>query len=202
LEGNLKILKKIFSWVFPIAMGLLIGFAVRQYFVSASFIKGTSMQPNLQNAEVVGVFKTLPIRRNAVIIFNAHGEDPEAKASTDYYVKRVIGLPGDTVSSNNGTIYVNNQPLNQSYISQYQRSTGTGNWNLQSLSTHWTKDQNSVKVPRNKYFVLGDHRSVSNDSRYWGFVNKDKVLGVVKTVPFDKNAGKVNHSTDSLAGSN
>ncbi|GAF37885.1 signal peptidase I [Lentilactobacillus farraginis] len=198
----MKTLKKIFSWVLPIAMGLLIGLAVRQYFVSASFIQGTSMQPNLKNAEMVGVFKTLPIQRNSVIIFDAHGEDPESHKTPDYYVKRVIGLPGDTVSSNNGTIYVNNRPLNQDYISQAQRTTGTGNWDLQSLSLHWTRDQNSTKVPQNKYFVLGDHRSVSNDSRYWGFVDKDKVQGVVKTAPFDKNADKVNDATSLLANAN
>lgn len=198
----MKKLKTIMSWLLPIAIGLLIGIAVRQYFVSASLIKGTSMKPNLQNSEVVSVFKTLPIHRNSVIIFNAHGEDPKATSQTDYYVKRVIGLPGDTVSSNNGTIYINGQRLNQNYINRYQRGQGTGNWDLRSLSAHWAKNQNAVKVPRNHYFVLGDHRSVSNDSRYWGFVDKDKVLGVVKTAPFDKNAAKINHSSAALTGLN
>ncbi|WP_373702687.1 signal peptidase I, partial [Weissella soli] len=44
----------------------------------------------------------------------------------------------------------------------------------------WQKNENTIVVPKGKYFVLGDHRSVSNDSRYWGFVDKSKVMGVVK----------------------
>lgn len=193
----MKRLKTILSYLLPVIIGLLVGIGVRQYFASASLIKGPSMKPNLHTSEVVGVFKTLPIHRNSVIIFDANGEDPQVK-KTDYYVKRVIGLPGDTVSSYNGTIYVNNHPLNQDYISQRQRSTGTGNWNLQSLSSQWVRDRNSTKVPSGKYFVLGDHRSVSNDSRYWGFVDQSKVQGVVKTPPFNKNARQVNSASAEL----
>ncbi len=194
----MKLTSKLLAIILPIAAGLLIGLGIRQYFASASLIKGPSMEPNLQNSEVVGVFKTLPIHRNTVIIFNAHGEDPDATKKVDYYVKRVIGLPGDTVTSNNGQIYINNKVLNQGYISQRERVIGTGNWDLLSLSSHWRRFKHAMRVPQNEYFVLGDHRSVSNDSRYWGFVDKDKVLGVVKTAPFNKDSKEINSASATL----
>ena len=89
---------------------------------------------------------------------------------------------GDTVSSKNGNIYVNGKKINQDYISKSQRTTGTGNWTLRSISVQnsWLKNNGATKVPKGEYFVLGDHRSVSNDGRYWGFVPKSKIDGVVK----------------------
>ena len=79
-------------------------------------------------------------------------------------------------------IYVNGKKINQGYISMKQRDAGTGNWNLKSISVQnsWLKHNGATKVPKGEYFVLGDHRSVSNDGRYWGFVPKSKIDGVVK----------------------
>jgi len=69
---------------------------------------------------------------------------------------------------------------------------------LKSLSKSWPRNVNSVKVPKGKYFALGDHRSVSNDGRYWGFVPKDKVLGVAKTFFWETNKTK-RDNVNSLA---
>lgn len=139
------------------------------------------MQPNLQNNERVFCLKRSQIHHGSVVIFDANGVDPQVAVKTDY-VKRVIGLPGDTVRSKNGNIYVNGKKINQSYISMSQRDAGTGNWNLKSISVQnsWLKNNGATKVPKGEYFVLGDHRSVSNDGRYWGFVPKNKIDGVVK----------------------
>ena len=96
----------------------------------------------------------------------------------------------------NGVIKVNGKAVDQDFIPESeQTATNTvnnvGNWSsLTELGDHmgWQREK-TVKVPKGEYFVLGDHRTVSNDSRYWGFVNKDKVLGVVK-VPFWGEATK------------
>lgn len=169
------------SWVVPIVIGLLIALLIKQFFFQIVRVDGPSMQPNLQNNERVFCLKQSQIRHGSVVIFNADGVDPQVAIKTDY-VKRVIGLPGDTVRSKNGNIYVNNKEINQNYISMKQRDAGTGNWDLKSISVQnsWLKHNGATKVPAGEYFVLGDHRSVSNDGRYWGFVPKSKIDGVVK----------------------
>lgn len=187
----MKALKEILSWIVPIAIGLLAALLIKNYVFQLVRVDGPSMQPNLENNERVLVSKRSTIHRGSVIVFEAQGVDPQVTTSTDY-VKRVIALPGDTVSSKNGVIYVNGKKTDQSYIGTSERTTGTGNWNLQSISVEnqWQKNQGATKVPKGEYFVLGDHRSVSNDGRYWGFVSKNKILGVVKVPFWNRDATK------------
>ncbi len=177
----MKTFRQVISWVIPIVIGLLIALLIKQFLFQVVRVDGPSMQPNLQNNERVFCLKRSQIHHGSVVIFDANGVDPQVAVKTDY-VKRVIGLPGDTVRSKNGNIYVNGKKINQSYISMSQRDAGTGNWNLKSISVQnsWLKNNGATKVPKGEYFVLGDHRSVSNDGRYWGFVPKNKIDGVVK----------------------
>ena len=177
----MKTFRQVMSWVIPIVIGLLIALLIKQFLFQVVRVDGPSMQPNLQNNERVFCLKRSQIHHGSVVIFDANGVDPQVAVKTDY-VKRVIGLPGDTVRSKNGNIYVNGKKINQSYISMRQRDAGTGNWNLKSISVQnsWLKNNGATKVPKGEYFVLGDHRSVSNDGRYWGFVPKNKIDGVVK----------------------
>ncbi|MFC6181392.1 signal peptidase I [Lactiplantibacillus daowaiensis] len=193
----MKTFKNIMSWVLPIVAGLLIAMLIRHFVFSMVRVDGPSMEPNLENNERVAVVKTAKIKRLSVIVFNAYHVDPDATAKNVKYVKRVIGMPGDTVSSRNGQLYVNGKKLKQDFISTFERTQGTGDWNLWSLSNKngWTIK--TTKVPKNKYFVLGDHRSVSNDSRYWGFVPKNKVIGVVK-VPFWDTSATKRHNVNAL----
>lgn len=169
------------SWLVPIIIGLLIALLIKQFLFQIVRVDGPSMQPNLQNNERVFCLKASKIHRGSVVIFDANGVDPQVATRTNY-VKRVIGVPGDTVKSKDGNIYVNNKKINQNYINADQRDSGTGNWTLKSISVqnNWLKNNGATKVPNGEYFVLGDHRSVSNDGRYWGFVPKSKIDGVVK----------------------
>lgn len=187
----MKALKEIFSWIVPIVIGLLVALLIKDFVFQLVRVDGPSMQPNLENNERVLVFKQSEIRRGSVIVFDANGVDPQAAVKTDY-VKRVIGKPGDTVSANNGNLYVNGKKVKQDYINSSERSAGTGNWSLASISqtNRWPKHLGATKVPKGEYFVLGDHRSVSNDGRYWGFVPKKKILGVVKVPFWDTNKTK------------
>ena len=156
------------------------------------------MEPNLDNNERVAVVKTAKIRHLSVIVFNAYHVDPDARSKTVKYVKRVIGMPGDTVKAQDGKLYVNGKVVPQKFISQYERTQGTTNWNLSELSTRYSWRLKTTTVPKNSYFVLGDHRSVSNDSRYWGFVPASSVLGVVK-VPFWDSSSTKRHNINSIS---
>ena len=169
------------SWIVPIAIGLLLALLIKQFAFQFVRVDGPSMQPNLQNNERVVCLKQAKIHRGSVVVFDANGVDPQVSVKTEY-VKRVIGLPGDTVEAKNGNLYVNGKKVDQSYISKSERSSGTGTWTLHSISQEnsWVLHNGAYKVPKGEYFVLGDHRSVSNDSRYWGFVPKSKIVGVVK----------------------
>lgn len=177
----MKAFRETMSWVIPIIIGLIIALLIKQFFFQIVRVDGPSMQPNLQNNERVFCLKRAQIHHGSVVVFDANGVDPQVSVKTDY-VKRVIGLPGDTVRSKDGNIYVNGKKINQDYISKTQRDSGTGNWNLRSISVQnsWLRNSGAVKVPKGEYFVLGDHRSVSNDGRYWGFVPQDKIDGVLK----------------------
>lgn len=177
----MKAFKELMSWIVPIAIGLLLALLIKQFAFQFVRVDGPSMQPNLQNNERVVCLKQAKIHRGSVVVFDANGVDPQVSVKTEY-VKRVIGLPGDTVEAKNGNLYVNGKKVDQSYISKSERSSGTGTWTLHSISQEnsWVLHNGAYKVPKGEYFVLGDHRSVSNDSRYWGFVPKSKIVSVVK----------------------
>lgn len=112
----MKTFKSIMSWVVPIAIGLIIALLIRQFWFTMVKVDGTSMQPNLQNNERVVAFKTSKIKAGSVVVFNAYGLDPNQTDKNAVYVKRVIGMPGDTVRyTSSGKLYVNNKLVKQTY---------------------------------------------------------------------------------------
>ncbi|MBZ2404935.1 signal peptidase I [Liquorilactobacillus hordei] len=191
----MKIVKEIFSWILPIAIGLLIALIVKQFWFGIVKVDGTSMYPTLQNDERVMLLKQSKIKHNTVIVFNAYGVDKNNQAITKStkYVKRVIGIPGDTIEyRNNGQLYVNGKKMSQSYITKSQRTTGTLTLVLKEATGVKLGTGNSFTVPKGKYFVLGDNRKDSNDSRYYGFVPKGKIDGVVKVTFWNSKKALVN----------
>ncbi|GAX08007.1 signal peptidase I [Secundilactobacillus silagincola] len=197
-------MKKTLSWLIPVAIGLLLAVGIRFLWLVPVNVSGASMEPNLKNGQHVVAVKTAKVKHNSVIVFDASGVDPNA-APKENYVKRVIGMPGDSIRySKTGKLYVNGKYQSQNYISKYEQQGGTlsgynNGFNLVTAarqndwSNKWSLaiGNNRVnKVPKNCYFVLGDHRSVSEDSRVYGFVPKSKLVGVVK-VGFWKSNHKI-----------
>lgn len=134
-------------------------FVVMRFVVQSYHVEGTSMEPSLRSSEYVAVNKIAydfghTPERGDVIIFHY----PKNR-SVDY-IKRVVGLPGDTITVTDKTVMVNGTLLDEPYISAPSNPQGE----------KWV-------VPANSYFVLGDNRPVSDDSRYWGFVPKDDIVG-------------------------
>jgi signal peptidase I len=145
--------------ILTLLMFLVIRFSVQNF-----NIDGTSMEPNLHNTELVLVDKLTYLfhspERGDVIVFKAP-PDP----SQDY-VKRVIGLPGDIVTVKGTTVIVDGVTLNETYIAPQNQGVPSG-----------TRDITNEVVPPNQYFVLGDNRAVSSDSRIWGFLPRENIIG-------------------------
>jgi signal peptidase I len=125
-------------------------------------VEGTSMMPGLTDQERIFINKYTyklgagSIAREDLVVFH-YPYDPSQS-----YIKRIIGLPGDTVQVVDGTVYVNSRKLAEPYVPAEYRD-------------HVSVQKESV--PPDKYFVLGDHRSSSNDSRVWGFVDRKEIYG-------------------------
>lgn len=120
-------------------------------------VENVSMQPTLQPGEFLLInrvaYKLGEPSIGDIIVFHAPG------ANDMDYIKRVIGLPGDQVRISDSIVYVNNQPLYETYIAEAPRYDGT--WD----------------VPFGEYFVLGDNRNNSSDSHMWGFVPREDIVG-------------------------
>jgi len=125
-------------------------------------VEGTSMMPGLEDQERIFVNKyeykigSGAINRGDLVVFH-FPLDPRQS-----YIKRVIGLPGDTVEIEDGKVIVNNQVIEESYVPDDYRD-------------HVSMSRR--KVSQGNYFVLGDHRSSSSDSRMWGLVDRASIYG-------------------------
>lgn len=173
-------------------------FVLNKYVFANLTVSGISMQPTFENNDRVIALRHAEIKEGDIVIVDAPDE-PGA-----VYIKRVIGLPGDTIVSKNNQIYINGKKLNQPWLKAGQKLidngedgisgtkyTNTQNFTLSSLaktqnyrqfytSKQLKEMQKTNKVPANTYFVMGDHRSVSKDSRYIGTIPRSKIVGVVK----------------------
>ena len=165
------------DWVESIIVAFLLAMVIRAFVVQAFKIPTGSMRPTLLEGDLILVNKfiygaripftdfRLPavsgLKRGDVIVF-IYPEDPKKD-----FIKRLVGLPGETVEIKNGSIYINGQPLvgpvfNQRYY-----------YNRGDLGSEGQK----ISIPKDSYFVLGDNSASSKDSRYWGFVPKKYILG-------------------------
>lgn len=145
--------------VLTVLLFFVISSAVQNYFVD-----GVSMEPNLHNTERILVDKWSylfhPPLRGDIIVFAAPPDPSED------YVKRIIALPGDIITIRNTTVIVDGDTLSETYISPARQGNPFA-----------YKQINNVIVPPNDYFVLGDNRAESSDSRDWGFVPRNNIVG-------------------------
>lgn len=152
----------ILFWIRDLSLSLLISGVVILFVYQPVQVEGTSMMPALVDQERIFINKFAyrfgfeKIERGDTVVFWFPGDTSKS------YIKRVIGLPDDVVRIDRGTVYVNGQRLPEDYVPDEYRDR-------QSMP--------AVNVEPGSYFVLGDHRASSNDSRNWGLVDRRFIYG-------------------------
>ncbi len=176
-EGRLLLRDLIFA--------LMVAALVIVFVVQPVKVEGTSMLPRLHDGERIFVNKLIyydeyrwapKIERGDIVVF-WYPEDPSKS-----YIKRVIGLPGETVEIREGVVFINGLPLEENYLDPKE-----------NLST---RSQPPVVVKLNYYFVMGDNRDNSSDSRIWGLVPKKYIYGKALFRYWPPSAASVIHHED------
>lgn len=165
MKVDKKIQDGIWDWAKAVTLALLLVVIVRFYVFPPLKVDGDSMSPTLEQGNYILYETFSDIDRFDVIIFsNKEGET---------LIKRVIGLPGDSVSYKDDQLYLNGDPIDEPFLGsekQQGMEVFTSDFDLLSLTGTGT-------VPEDSYFVLGDNRVRSRDSRIFGFVAQADIAG-------------------------
>ncbi|WP_188454567.1 signal peptidase I [Virgibacillus oceani] len=167
--GETKKKNEWLEWAKAIFIAILLAFFLRTFVFATSIVEGDSMYPTLEDGERVIFNKFVyligePERGDIIII----------QRPIKNYVKRVIALPGETVEMKNHQLFINGEKYTETFISN-EAINNTGNFG-------------PVKVKEGKYFVMGDNRAISRDSRNGlGFINEEDIIGRSEFIiyPFD-----------------
>ncbi len=155
------------EWVVLIAAAALIAWAFESWAIQSFSIPSESMAPTLTDGDRVLVnklsYRAHDVRRGDVVVVERPATAPKGSADDpDDLIKRVIGLPGDTIEARGGTVYINGRPLTEPYLGE---------------GTITDRLDTPLVVPKGEVFLLGDNRMDSKDSRAFGPVPVDSVVG-------------------------
>jgi len=170
-ESNLT--KSVLDFVQSIIIALAIAIFLYLFVVTPSEVEGRSMEPNLYTGERlytnrlshwfsetdIGKTIGLSYNRNNIVVFQ--------KPGMDMLIKRIIALPGETIELKDQRFYVNGQLLQEPYLAS----------DVLTKEGSFLREDQKLTVPVDSYFVAGDNRPVSNDSRYIGFIKTDWIIG-------------------------
>ena len=209
---NIEIIKTGRGWFLP----FFLIFILRTFLFEPYQIPSGSMLPGLKVGDFILVKKfTYGIKINRTGPPIAFGKDPELGDVVVFipphdhrpFVKRLIGKPGDRISYINKKIYVNGKPINQKLLSEednlriYEEILNDKTIQIQQITSRINYPEEWI-VPKDMYFVVGDNRDNSNDSRYWGYVPRENFMGTADYIwmswecwtcaPSFKRAGKIN----------
>ncbi len=158
-----RLARWVVEWVVIAAVAVLAAFLIKQYLVQAFYIPSASMEDTLQVSDRVLVnklsYRLHEVNRGDVVVFERPPEEGEGSAKD--LIKRVIALEGETVEGHDGGVYVNGQRLREPYV---PRGATAGEFGPQ-------------QVPPDHVWVMGDNRSNSRDSRFFGTVPESGIVG-------------------------
>lgn len=157
--NSLKMLMR--NWFWPLLLAFSVALFIRGFLITPLEITGNSMAPTIHNKDQVLIRHYGTIKRFEIVTFKL----PNGKT----YIKRVIGLPGDKIEYKNSILYVNQKKVPESFYKQGY-TPDTADFSLTDFST-------LTKVPAKNYFVLGDNRRISEDSRTLGMIKEEWIQG-------------------------
>lgn len=155
----MKVIKEVIPYIVIVVVVVLI----RTFIITPVRVDGDSMKNTLKNGDILLLYKLSSINRFDIIVLDEEKDNEKI-------IKRVIGMPGETVAIKKGKIYINDKVIDDEYA--YGE----------------TSDYNKVTLRDNEYFILGDNRLISKDSRYFGPIKDNEIKGkiVFRLFPFTK----------------
>jgi len=167
-------IKKIFVFVTETGKTVLVSLAavllIRMFLVQPFYVKGASMEPNFDDGQYLIIneigYRFEEPQRGDVVVFR-YPLDP-----SEYFIKRIVGLPGETVVVDDGNVFINTKELSEQYLPK-------------GLTTYGNI---TLSLAGDEYFVLGDNRPASHDSRRWGVLRRQFIVGKawLRGWPFSK----------------
>lgn len=142
--------------VYSILCGLGAGIIISNFLVCKVTVEGVSMNPTYHSGDTLFINRLANPERGDIVTFSRNDKN---------YIKRVIGLPGDTVSIRDSKVYINGEALEEGYINEKTFDGGL-------------LEDNFCRLSDGEYFVMGDNRNYSVDSRKFGVVYEDEILGI------------------------
>lgn len=161
---NVTAVREVFSWMIEILLAIVLAFTFVYFIGLRTSVVGQSMSPTLVSGDEIlvnrFVYKVTDPKRGDIIVFLPNGNE-----KSHYYVKRVIGVPGDTVLIQNGAVYINGEVYKEEIEAAAIEEAGLAS--------------EEITLDSDEYFVLGDNRNNSEDSRYAniGNIKKDYIIG-------------------------
>lgn len=156
---RLKKIPPIYAMIFYIALGIGLGLFVRDTIITKADVVGDSMIPTYYNGDTVIVNRLASIERGDLVVV--------LEDSGKYVIKRVVGMPGDKFQIIDGLVFINGNHYSEDYINE-------GNTDYEAGLA-----EDEIQLGTDEYFILGDNRVVSKDSREIGPVTKDQIIGEV-----------------------
>lgn len=155
----MKIIKELIPYIIIIIAIILI----RAFIITPVRVDGNSMKNTFEDGDLLLLFKLGNVDRFDVVVLDEEYDD-------EIIIKRIIGLPGEKVEIKNGKIYINEEEISDDY--------GYGE----------TSDYEKTTLSADEYFILGDNRLISKDSRYFGPVKEEEIMGkiILRFYPFNK----------------
>lgn len=175
MRVNRKRVEKILKEAIPYVIVVIVVILIRTFIITPAVVDGDSMLPNLKNNNVIILnkldYKLNEIKRFDVVVVNYNGQK---------LIKRIVGMPGEHIEYKDEILYVDGIGVNEEF-----KHTKTRNFKLETIGY--------LNIPGDKYFVVGDNRLNSTDSRALGLIDKENILGSVsfRIFPITK-IGKIN----------